>query len=69
MSIYSGFATRNQENYYDHILFNVMSTLLVRMIKFYSHEKADEEKFIKIMKRQEKVLRKMEKRKVNFNLF
>ena len=35
MSIYSGFATRTQENYYDQILYNVISTLLVRISKFY----------------------------------
>lgn len=51
MSIYSGFATRNQENYYDHILFNLMSTLFVRIVKFYNRENADEAKFHKIIKK------------------
>lgn len=37
MSIYSGFATRNQEKHYDKILYNVISTLMVRVLKFYKN--------------------------------
>jgi len=35
MSIYSGFATRNQEQYYDKMIYNLISTLLLRIVKFY----------------------------------
>ena len=35
MSIYSGFATRNQEHFYDQIVYNLISTLLLRVAKFY----------------------------------
>lgn len=41
MSIYSGFATRNLEQYYDKILYNLISTLLLRLSKFYKHEQVD----------------------------
>lgn len=64
MSIYSGFATRTQENYYDQVLYNVISTLLVRISKIYNEDPVDEKAFIKIISNQEKVLRKLEKRKV-----
>lgn len=52
MSIYSGFATRTQENYYDQILYNVISTLLVRVSKFYHNEEVDENSFFKIISNQ-----------------
>ena len=39
MSIYSGFATRAQEQYYDKILYNLISTLLLRLSKFYNNER------------------------------
>lgn len=64
MSIYSGFATRNQENYYDQILYNLISTLLVRISKFYRGDDVDENSFLKIITNQERVLKKLEKRKV-----
>ena len=64
MSIYSGFATRTQENYYDQVLYNLISTLLVRISKFYQGEKVNEESFLRIITNQEKCLRKLEKRKV-----
>lgn len=41
MSIYSGFATRNQEHFYDKILYSLISTLLVRVSKFYKNEEVD----------------------------
>ena len=44
MSIYSGFATRHQEEKYDECLDSVLYILQKRIIKFYSNEKADEEK-------------------------
>ena len=64
MSIYSGFATRNQENYYDQVLYNVISTLLTRITKFYHNDDIDENSFLKIITNQERTLRKLEKRKV-----
>lgn len=64
MSIYSGFATRTLENYYDQLLYNILSTLLTRISKFYRAEEIDESSFRKIVMNQEKTLRKLEKRKV-----
>lgn len=66
MSIYSGFATRNQEHYYDQILLNIMSTLLTRLLKFYRQETFDEKHFIVMMNKQIKYIQKMELRKVIF---
>lgn len=65
MSIYSGFATRNLEQYYDQVLYSVISTLLTRITKFYRNEHVDERSFHKIISSQEKTLRKLEKRKVS----
>ena len=69
MSIYSGFATRTQENYYDQVIYNVISTLLVRISKIYNEEHVDENAFMRIISNQEKLLRKLEKRKVDSILF
>lgn len=52
MSIYSGFATRGQENYYDQVLYNVISTLLTRVAKFYRNEQIDENSFLRIVNNQ-----------------
>jgi hypothetical protein len=38
MSIYSGFATRHQEQTYDHLLFDLIDVLQRRIIKFYTAE-------------------------------
>lgn len=59
MSIYSGFATRVQENYYDELLFHIISTLLTRIIKFYQKQDIDEQSFLKIVYSQEKALSKL----------
>jgi hypothetical protein len=64
MSIYSGFATRNLEQFYDRMLYNLLSTLLLRVTKIYKREPVDEQAFLKIVLGHEKNLRKMEKRKV-----
>jgi hypothetical protein len=37
MSVYSGFATRAHEKHYDSIIYNLISTLMVRIVKFYQH--------------------------------
>jgi hypothetical protein len=41
MSIYSGFATRAQEELYDNCLDSLLSILQRRIIKFYQDEPAD----------------------------
>lgn len=64
MSIYSGFATRNLEQFYDKMIYNLLSTLLLRVAKIYRREPVDEQAFLKIVLGHEKNLRKMEKRKV-----
>lgn len=59
MSIYSGFATRNLEQYYDKILYNLISTLLLRLSKFYTNEYVEESIFLKIIFDHESTLRKL----------
>ena len=59
MSIYSGFATRSLEQYYDKMLYNLISTLLLRLTKFYKREPVEENAFLKIIFDQEKSLRKI----------
>lgn len=49
MSIYSGFATRNLEQFYDRMLYNLLSTLLLRVTKIYKREAVDEGAFLKIV--------------------
>jgi hypothetical protein len=41
MSIYSGFATRQQEQAYDSIVCDLIEVLQRRLIKFYAGEDAD----------------------------
>lgn len=41
MSIYSGFATRLQEQAYDQLIVDLISVLQRRVIKFYMGEEAD----------------------------
>lgn len=41
MSIYSGFATRIQENAYDQLIVDLIQVLQRRIIKFYVEEEAD----------------------------
>ena len=45
MLIYSGFATRQQEQSYDNLLFDLIEVLQRRIIKFYTGQEADEHKF------------------------
>ncbi len=47
------------------MLYNLLSTLLLRVSKIYKREAVDEAAFLKIVLGHEKNLRKMEKRKVN----
>lgn len=64
MSIYSGFATRNQELLYDTLIGNVIAALSLRIVKFYRQEQVDERKFRGVLEHQCKYLKKLEKRKV-----
>ena len=41
MSIYSGFATRHQEETYDGLIEDLLYILQKRIIKFYKKEEAD----------------------------
>ena len=63
MSIYSGFATRFQEEAYDHCIDSLLYILQKRIIKFYQGEPADEEKFISLVLKLNQQLRTMEKNK------
>ena len=56
MSIYSGFATRQQEHKYNSLLETLVIALKKRLIKFYSQEECDEAKFKLLLK---KIYKKM----------
>jgi hypothetical protein len=45
MSIYSGFATRQQESYYNKLIEGLITILTKRVLKFYKTEKCDEGSF------------------------
>lgn len=49
MSIYSGFATRQQEEQYDQIISNILYILQKRICKFYLNEPANDIKFIDLL--------------------
>ena len=63
MSIYSGFATRFQEESYDHCIDSLLYILQKRMIRFYSGEPAEEDKFIAVVMKLNQQMKKMEKSK------
>lgn len=65
MSVYSGFATRNQEMVYDSLIGNLLAAMALRIVKFYKQEAVDEKKFRGVVEHQHKYLKKLEKRKVN----
>lgn len=50
MSIYSGFATRHQEETYDQLVEDLLFVLQKRILKFYRQESADEQKFLDVLK-------------------
>ena len=56
MSVYSGFATRGQENKYNFLLETLLVTLKKRIMKFYKQEECDENKFKLLIK---KIYKKM----------
>jgi hypothetical protein len=63
MSIYSGFATRFQEESYDHCIDSLLYILQKRIIKFYQNEQADEETFINLVLKLHQQMKNMEKSK------
>ena len=63
MSIYSGFATRQQEHAYDALLVDLVTVLQKRVIKFYTGEDADEPKFHAILLSLHNHIAKMEESK------
>lgn len=63
MSIYSGFATRQQEQSYDSLILDLISVLQRRIIKFYVGEDADEAKFHSILLNLHHHLSRMEESK------
>ena len=56
MSVYSGFATRQQETKYNGLVENLVIALKKRVIKFYRGEACDEDKFKLLLK---KIYKKM----------
>ena len=63
MSIYSGFATRFQEESYDHCIDSLLYVLQKRVIKFYQNEPADDDKFANLVIKLHHQMRSMEKSK------
>ena len=63
MSIYSGFATRAQEENYDDIIDSVLYILQKRVCKFYQGEPADDDKFISMLVKLHHQMRGMETHK------
>ena len=63
MSIYSGFATRQQEHSYDNLLYDLIEVLQRRIIKFYTGQEADEHKFHQIISTLHQHLSRMEDNK------
>ena len=60
MSIYSGFATRQQEQNYDECLDSVLHLLQKRLVKMFRSEAADDLKFIRILTRLHHQMKNME---------
>lgn len=60
MSIYSGFATRRQEEAYDSLVVDLITVLQRRIIKFYLGQETDEQKFNSVLEHLQEYLRKME---------
>ena len=63
MSIYSGFATRQQEETYDHCINSLLYILQKRILKFYTNEKTDEYKFSSLVQKIYLQIKQMEKAK------
>ena len=63
MSVYSGFATRKQENKYNNLLENLVIAMKKRLIKFYNQEACDEDKFKLLIKKIYKKMYLLEKGK------
>ena len=63
MSIYSGFATRQQEQTYDSCVESIIFILQKRLLKFYRNEKADENKFLSALCKIHAQMKSMENHK------
>lgn len=63
MSIYSGFATRQQEHKYNNLIETLVIAMKKRIIKFYAGEPCDEGKFKMLLKKIYKKMFIMEKGK------
>lgn len=64
MSVYSGFATRQQETFYNKLIEKGFSLLCSRVVQFYKNEPCLEEiKWCKQMRKVQKYLTVMDKNK------
>ena len=63
MSVYSGFATRQQETKYNNLIENLVIALKKRIIKFYTQDPCDEDKFKLLIKKIYKKMYVLEKGK------
>lgn len=63
MSIYSGFATRHQEETYDDCIDSIIYIFQKRLMKFYKGERADEEKFVSALSKIHSQMKSMETHK------
>jgi len=63
MSIYSGFATREQETLYDETITSLLRMLCRRLLKFYEGEHSDDTSFAMAVTKAQRVLRRQEKHK------
>ena len=63
MSIYSGFATRQQEEHYDQLVDDLIFVLQKRLLKFYNRQEADESKFVDVLQHLHSQMHKMEEHK------
>ena len=63
MSIYSGFATRQQEQTYNNLALDLFEVLQRRLLKFYLGQEVDEHKFNTVLSTLHGHLSKMEQSK------
>lgn len=63
MSIYSGFATRQQEEAYDQLVEDVLFVFQKRIMKFYRREDTNEEKFLDVLVQLHQQMARMEESK------
>lgn len=63
MSIYSGFATREQETLYDETITSLLRMLCRRLLKFYENEHSDDRSFATAVTKAQRMLQRQEKHK------